>query len=341
MDQANQRGDGHGDGRRDLGGRSSRENGDRRGGRRDARGAGARGDRRDQRRIEAEHHTADVAARYAKEIDACAKDVRRVEGEQPAVQLKEPNVPQVTVVDEDAVTAILENGRGRAQFCDLAVLDFASFMFAGGGYIKGAWAQEEALCAESFLYNVLDAQKDWYAENRRRNLNCHLYRDRGLVVPRVRFTRGKIHAYADVLVVAAPNARRAHEEYKVKADVLGDAMRDRIRFALALADGLGHEKLVLGAFGCGAFGWEADVVAEMFRSELAAGGHVAKQVIFAVPQARFNENYQKFAHALATFPQKNAEPYEVAAAAAAAREQAAAEAAAADEADDEDWRKYL
>ncbi|MFR3451345.1 MAG: TIGR02452 family protein [Collinsella sp.] len=88
----------------------------------------------------------------------------------------------------DAVAAILENGRGRAEFCDLAVLDFASFTNPGGGYTRGSWAQEEALCAESFLYNVLEKQGDWYGENRRRNINCDLYRNRALVVPKVRFS---------------------------------------------------------------------------------------------------------------------------------------------------------
>ena len=39
-------------------------------------------------------------------------------------------------------------------------------------------------------------------ENRRRNLNCELYRNRGLVVPKVRFDREKYHSYADVIVVS-------------------------------------------------------------------------------------------------------------------------------------------
>ena len=41
-------------------------------------------------------------------------------------------------------------------------------------------------------------------------------------------------------MVAAPNARRAREEYKVKEDALVRAMRDRIHFALNIVDALGH-----------------------------------------------------------------------------------------------------
>ena len=234
-----------------------------------------------------------------------------------------------------------ENGRGYAQFCDLALLDFASFVNPGGGYIRGAWAQEEALCAESYLYNVLDEQRAWYQENRRRNINCELYRDRALVVPAVRFERGKMHAYADVIVAAAPNARRAREEYHVTDEQLERALRDRIRLVLAVVDDLGREKVVLGAWGCGVFGWDAEQVAEAFRQELASGRWGVKQVIFAVPQTRYDDNLAQFRHVLGAFPAAPAQSY-AEASAKAAQARAAEEAARADDEDeDDDWRKYL
>lgn len=288
---------------------------------------------------EAKRHTEQMAARYGREIERSLAGVRRVEA--PVRSEVEGCVPEVTVMAADAVAAILETGRGRAEFCDLAVLDFASFVNPGGGYIHGAWAQEEALCAESFLYNVLEKQRDWYGENRRRNINCELYRNRGLVVPKVRFAREKLHAYADVLVVAAPNARRSRQEYHVKDEVLVRAMRERIRFALDVVDALGHKKVVLGAWGCGVFGWEADVVAELFREELAAGAHGVEQVVFAVPRDRFNDNLAQFEHAFAAFPDKNPVSFaQIAAERAAAAEREVA-AAAQDDEDEDDWRKYL
>lgn len=120
-----------------------------------------------------------------------------------------PVLPEVTVLDASATQAILDNGRGYAQFCDMAVLAFASFTNPGGGYIQGYLGQEATLCADSYLYNVLDKQRKWYGENRRRNINCELYRNRALVVPAVRFDRNHVHAYADVIVAAAPNVKRA------------------------------------------------------------------------------------------------------------------------------------
>lgn len=260
----------------------------------------------------------------------------------PAAEEPAPVLPEVTVLDASATQAILDNGRGYAQFCDMAVLAFASFTNPGGGYIQGYLGQEATLCADSYLYNVLDKQRKWYGENRRRNINCELYRNRALVVPAVRFDRKHVHAYADVIVAAAPNAKRARQEYRVSDDALLDALRDRIRFVLAICDELGREKLVLGAWGCDNNGFDAEAVAEIFRKELASGDFKVKQVFFAVPSTRWDEDFAKFEHVLASFPERNEESYaQVAARAAAARAAEQAQAAAEDDEDDDDWRKYL
>ena len=264
------------------------------------------------------------------------------EAESAPTEEPAPVLPEATVLDASAVQAILDNGRGYAQFCDMAVLAFASFTNPGGGYIQGYLGQEATLCADSYLYNVLDKQRKWYGENRRRNINCELYRNRALVVPAVRFDRNHVHAYADVIVAAAPNVKRARQEYRVSDDALLDALRDRIRFVLAICDELGREKLVLGAWGCDNNGFDAEAVAELFRKELASGDFKVKQVFFAVPSTRWDEDFAKFEHVLANFPERNEESYaQVAARAAAARAAEQAQAAAEDEEDDDDWRKYL
>ena len=260
----------------------------------------------------------------------------------PTAEKPAPVLPEVTVLDASATQAILDNGRGYAQFCDMAVLAFASFTNPGGGYIQGYLGQEATLCADSYLYNVLDKQRKWYGENRRRNINCELYRNRALVVPAVRFDRNHVHAYADVIVAAAPNAKRARQEYRVGDDALLDALRDRIRFVLAICDELGREKLVLGAWGCDNNGFDAEAVAELFRNELASGDFKVKQVFFAVPSTRWDEDFAKFEHVLANFPERSEESYaQVAARAAAARAAEQAQPAAEDDEDDDDWRKYL
>ena len=288
----------------------------------------------------AEAEVASAEAEVAAE-PAPAEETDEVESA-PAAEEPAPVLPEVTVLDASATQAILDNGRGYAQFCDMAVLAFASFTNPGGGYIQGYLGQEATLCADSYLYNVLDKQRKWYGENRRRNINCELYRNRALVVPAVRFDRNHVHAYADVIVAAAPNVRRARQEYRVSDDALLDALRDRIRFVLAICDELGREKLVLGAWGCENNGFDAEAVAELFRKELASGDFKVKQVFFAVPSTRWDEDFAKFEHVLANFPERNEESYaQVAARAAAARAAEQAQTAVEDDEDEDDWRKYL
>lgn len=291
----------------------------------------------------AEAETAEVASAETEVTAEPAHAEEATETESaPAAEEPAPVLPEVTVLDASATQAILDNGRGYAQFCDMAVLAFASFTNPGGGYIQGYLGQEATLCADSYLYNVLDKQRKWYGENRRRNINCELYRNRALVVPAVRFDRNHVHAYADVIVAAAPNVKRARQEYRVSDDALLDALRDRIRFVLAICDELGREKLVLGAWGCDNNGFDAEAVAELFRKELASGDFKVKQVFFAVPSTRWDEDFAKFEHVLASFPERNEESYaQVAARAAAARAAEQAQTAAEDDEDDDDWRKYL
>jgi len=291
----------------------------------------------------AEAETAEVASAETEVTAEPAPAEEATETESaPAAEEPAPVLPEVTVLDASATQTILDNGRGYAQFCDMAVLAFASFTNPGGGYIQGYLGQEATLCADSYLYNVLDKQRKWYGENRRRNINCELYRNRALVVPAVRFDRNHVHAYADVIVAAAPNAKRARQEYRVGDDALLDALRDRIRFVLAICDELGREKLVLGAWGCDNNGFDAEVVAELFRKELASGDFKVKQVFFAVPSTRWDEDFAKFEHVLANFPERNEESYaQVAARAVAARAAEQIQAAAEDDEDDDDWRKYL
>ncbi|MBS5233436.1 MAG: TIGR02452 family protein [Collinsella sp.] len=291
----------------------------------------------------AEAETAEVASAETEVTAEPAHAEEATETESaPADEEPAPVLPEVTVLDASATQAILDNGRGYAQFCDMAVLAFASFTNPGGGYIQGYLGQEATLCADSYLYNVLDKQRKWYGENRRRNINCELYRNRALVVPAVRFDRNHVHAYADVIVAAAPNVKRARQEYRVSDDALLDALRDRIRFVLAICDELGREKLVLGAWGCDNNGFDAEAVAELFRKELASGDFKVKQVFFAVPSTRWDEDFAKFEHVLANFPERNEESYaQVAARAAAARAAEQTQAATEDDEDEDDWRKYL
>lgn len=107
----------------------------------------------------------DVEGAEAAEVEAALEPVEEpaeeiAEAESAPAEEPAPVLPEVTVLDASTTQAILDNGRGYAQFCDMAVLAFASFTNPGGGYIQGYLGQEATLCADSYLYNVLDKQRN-------------------------------------------------------------------------------------------------------------------------------------------------------------------------------------
>lgn len=67
-------------------------------------------------------------------------------------------------------------------------------------------------------------------------------------------------------------------------------MKERIRMMCAVAIEHGYETLVLGAWGCGAFGHKAENVARYFRDVLLGEGYVKffSEIIFAIYHGEYN-----------------------------------------------------
>merc|ERR1711933_112846 len=70
----------------------------------------------------------------------------------------------------------------------------------------------------------------------------------------------------------------------------------RIRGVLHAAKTSGFTKLVLGAWGCGAFGNPPDHVAKIFREELSSAEFrgAFRQIVFAIIDPRGDGNYHPF-----------------------------------------------
>ena len=78
--------------------------------------------------------------------------------------------PDMEIELYDSVRAILNEARIIEEEHSkkrLAVLNFSSFKNPGGMFEQGSNAQEECLCHESFLYNVLKEKMDFYEKNRK------------------------------------------------------------------------------------------------------------------------------------------------------------------------------
>ncbi|GEM_PF-629457 len=202
---------------------------------------------------------------------------------------------KITLEPLDSVSAILRMADG----CDrpMAVLNFSSYKNPGGGFLGGSRAQEECLCQESFLYNVLSQMTARFYDWNNQNKNKALYRNRGMYTPGVVFGRDGKQKVCDVITCAAPNISAARRYQKVSYEENTEALRSRIRFVLDIARENQVHTLILGAYGCGVFGQKGTEVAEIFKEYLETTHKCFEQVLFAVPEGK-DGNYQAFYNCL-------------------------------------------
>lgn len=194
--------------------------------------------------------------------------------------------PNIKLVQTDSVSAVfhaIEQNSGRT-----AVLNFASYKMPGGKFIEGSKAQEECLCHESFLYNVLSRFDDSYYAWNRDHLDSALYLNRALYSPAVLFERKSKDGIVsgctcDVITCAAPNYWAAKRYQKVSVEENSKALESRIKFILDIARDNSVDTLILGAFGSGVFGQDASEVAFLFSKYLRMPEYWCfSNVIFAV-----------------------------------------------------------
>lgn len=164
-----------------------------------------------------------------------------------------------------------------SEYAGDAVLNFASAITPGGGYLHGSRAQEECLCRETTLYASLTSPDavQMYKENHEEQ--SLLYTHTFLVSPHVEIFRTPMEGgYAllspdrvrttAVLTVPAPNLKFLPTGFP--RSKVAQTMQDRIRHFLAGAARMGYRTLTLGAWGCGAFRHDAFDVAADFHHVL-------------------------------------------------------------------------
>lgn len=205
--------------------------------------------------------------------------------------LKEPSsieTPTIIVEGIDSVGAIMKYGNPST-----AVLNFSSYKNPGGLFLDGSKAQEESLCHESFLYNVLkEYQTDFYDWNNQHK-NKALYLNRGLFSPGIWFFRKDKHAKCSVITCASPNKSSAQKYMNVSDEENSKVLRSRIKFVLDVAKDNNITTLILGAYGCGVFGQDATEVASIFKEYLLTTHTCFDKVVFAIPNSK-DGNLEKF-----------------------------------------------
>jgi uncharacterized protein (TIGR02452 family) len=164
-----------------------------------------------------------------------------------------------------------------------AVLNFASATDPGGGFLGGARAQEEYLARSSGLFACI-RDNAMYAFHRSRR--DPLYTDYAIYSPDVPVFRSDDGSLLDepytVGIITCP----AVNSGKVPAgrrNEIGPAMWRRILKVLSIGVKHAHDSIVLGAWGCGAFGNDAREIAELFHRALEQNFKGCySEVVFAV-----------------------------------------------------------
>ena len=181
------------------------------------------------------------------------------------------------------------------------VLNFANPVNIGGGVYRGARAQEEDLCRRSSLLRSLENSRAnrYYKYNR--SLNTHMGSDAMILSPKVEVFRDENYdLMAKTSIVAVVTCAAPMISYGLEGMREKDYQKmffNRIVRLLNCAAYYGYEDLVLGAWGCGAFGNDAAIVSDLFRNafyEHIWGEWFAedlfRNIIFAI-RSRNGESY--------------------------------------------------
>lgn len=196
----------------------------------------------------------------------------------------------------------------------IAVMNFANAFHAGGGVTKGSSAQEECLCRTSTLYPLLYRRslrdtfyKHHHTLNTSKASDALIYTE-GVIICKTdedlpkRMPREE-WVSVDVITVAAPDLRTksnihaaiiGNGTYMNDAELFGYHVKRAIHI-MTCAAAKGADTLVLGAFGCGAFQNNPEVVARAYKVALDEFPNVFRRIEFAVYcSPRDDTNYQVF-----------------------------------------------
>ena len=206
-----------------------------------------------------------------------------------------PSSQPVTSVQISNETTMVAAQRLIARGLRPLALNFANGISPGGGFLTGSRAQEECLCRSSALYLTLEGDP-MYDYHRSRPLPDSS--DWCIVSPKVPFFRrddgSPLNApwTLDVITCAAPYAPTVGRAQS------RPLLKSRIRRVLAIARSHGYDSLILGAWGCGAFGNDPRDTALDFREIietdfLGAFAHLAFAITDWSPERRFLAPFHK------------------------------------------------
>ena len=181
----------------------------------------------------------------------------------------------IILTTDRTLEAISKNYIPNDKNYKIGVLNFASAKKPGGGVWTGARAQEESICRASTLYPCLNTEylKDnyysYHIEKKSENTNRIIY------IPNILVFKSDNNVFSEMLdekdwynidIITCP----AHNQraYKVQYEKLKEINYYKIKAIIECAVENDVDNLILGAYGCGAFGNDPQLVSETFKKIL-------------------------------------------------------------------------
>ena len=193
----------------------------------------------------------------------------------------------------------------------IGVLNSASAKHPGGGVLSGARSQEESICRASTLYSCLNTEflnDNYYSYHIEKKSE---YSDRIIYIPNILVFKSDDNIFSqmlnekewyniDVISCAAHNQKA----YKVEYEKLKKINYNKIKAIIECAVENNVDILILGAFGCGAFANDPQLISKTFKKILIDEEYYKyfENVHFAIFTAlnetknlnEFNKTFEKY-----------------------------------------------
>lgn len=207
--------------------------------------------------------------------------------------------PVIEIKNENVIDTI--HNLYKEYGSDVCVLNFASGYMPCGGWLNGSLAQEEAIAYCSNLYSQQTSKIGWQFYKANRDSNSLAYLNNMLLSDVLVFRDSDYNLLSTpskVKIITAPavHLNRVKKQKEKLPDNPNKIMEFRMRLILNLMLESKCSHVVLGAFGCGAYGNDVYSIIDIWNKLLHQEDYKCKfkSITFSVLENRRDDNYNVF-----------------------------------------------
>ena len=215
---------------------------------------------------------------------------------------------EIEVINGDTIDVALSLQK---QGYKPVAMNMANERYPGGGAERGAAAQEESIFRRTNYYESLYLRENPYLKEKMPNKSYCIPEKGAIYSPDIQvFRASEKEGFAFIdpekmsfIAVAAYNLGDTRKPMDSNSSGYINGMKEKIRSFLRVAYLEGHNALVLGALGCGAFANDSTTVAQFFKDTLEEPEFAGRfqKIVFAVIDDHNGKNFRPFSDVLEGF----------------------------------------